>query len=77
MAAIVGGSARAEDAPLLLEIREAAHVLGVSASMVRNYVAKGMLRLAGRTRRGCRLFDLDACRALCFHLKREPQALED
>ncbi len=76
MTGILGGSANADDAPLLLETREAAYVLGVGSTMVRKYVDQGLLRLAARTRRGCRLFEYEACRALAVHLGREPVNLE-
>lgn len=65
-----------ENVPLLLEIGEAAHVLTVSSTMVRRYVDQRRLVPAARTRRGVRLFELEAVKALAVLMGREPRSLE-
>ena len=58
--------------PLLLEPSDAGRVLGLSSSRVRVLADEGQLAVAGRTRRGVRLFAVDEIERLRVERARRP-----
>lgn len=64
------------EVPLLLEPSDVARILGLSASRVKVMADEGHLPLAGRTRRGVRLFLADAVERLRKSRRNEATARE-